>query len=357
MSSTDNIYDNEYCRLRRLTSRVEVQRSCVRANFRRWVQIRRRFFIIKKFFFKYLKFKYTISIIGTRRSREFGNGGGRTNGPVRGLQRTPGEQSLFCPRGRHGISDNSLFGALKCPDPRKVHHCRLPRFPFLFIPLQLSHLFLNLLRLQSEYGLTEEQVAGRCLAFPRDRSQEIGNWTSPSSFPEFKEAFMLFDKDEDGQITMAELGVVMRSLGQRPTGKRRSRGAPPRRSGRKSILPRDFSAKSRVKLRLGRTREKFSHEKVTLTPSEFVSATNAGTMPENVSGSTFGAGSLSCNGRHFYQVKSLRWAHNENPYSSKWKSVDRDVSREEVRLREKYVPPLPAYNSEDWLSSSARLRK
>lgn len=29
---------------------------------------------------------------------------------------------------------------------------------------------------------------------------------------------MLFDKDEDGAITMAELGVVMRSLGQRPTG-------------------------------------------------------------------------------------------------------------------------------------------
>ncbi|XP_075237394.1 calmodulin-like isoform X2 [Lycorma delicatula] len=45
----------------------------------------------------------------------------------------------------------------------------------------------------SEYGLTEDQVA------------------------EYKEAFMLFDKDEDGQITMAELGVVMRSLGQRPT--------------------------------------------------------------------------------------------------------------------------------------------
>lgn len=37
---------------------------------------------------------------------------------------------------------------------------------------------------------------------------------------EFKEAFMLFDKDEDGTITMAELGVVMRSLGQRPTGKK-----------------------------------------------------------------------------------------------------------------------------------------
>ncbi|BET03410.1 efhand [Nesidiocoris tenuis] len=45
----------------------------------------------------------------------------------------------------------------------------------------------------TEYGLSEDQVA------------------------EFKEAFMLFDKDEDGAITMAELGVVMRSLGQRPT--------------------------------------------------------------------------------------------------------------------------------------------
>lgn len=29
---------------------------------------------------------------------------------------------------------------------------------------------------------------------------------------------MLFDKDEDGSITLAELGVVMRSMGQRPTG-------------------------------------------------------------------------------------------------------------------------------------------
>lgn len=37
-------------------------------------------------------------------------------------------------------------------------------------------------------------------------------------FAEFKEAFMLFDKDEDGTVTIAELGVVMRSLGQRPSG-------------------------------------------------------------------------------------------------------------------------------------------
>ncbi|KAL0882916.1 hypothetical protein ABMA27_016422 [Loxostege sticticalis] len=52
---------------------------------------------------------------------------------------------------------------------------------------------LAIRQVSSEYGLTEEQVA------------------------EFKEAFMLFDKDEDGTITMAELGVVMRSLGQRPS--------------------------------------------------------------------------------------------------------------------------------------------
>ncbi|XP_043195790.1 neo-calmodulin-like isoform X1 [Amphibalanus amphitrite] len=44
-----------------------------------------------------------------------------------------------------------------------------------------------------EYGLTEEIVA------------------------EFKEAFMLLDRDEDGIINMSELGVVMKSLGQRPT--------------------------------------------------------------------------------------------------------------------------------------------
>ncbi|GIY38891.1 calmodulin [Caerostris darwini] len=35
--------------------------------------------------------------------------------------------------------------------------------------------------------------------------------------PEFKEAFGLFDHNGDGSIEAAELGVVMRSLGQRPT--------------------------------------------------------------------------------------------------------------------------------------------
>ena len=47
---------------------------------------------------------------------------------------------------------------------------------------------------QDEWQLTDEQVA------------------------EFKEVFMLFDKDEDGVITFPELILVMKSLGQRPLG-------------------------------------------------------------------------------------------------------------------------------------------
>ena len=46
----------------------------------------------------------------------------------------------------------------------------------------------------SEHGLTEDQVA------------------------DFKEAFIAIDKDEDGLITVTELGKVMKSLGQRSTG-------------------------------------------------------------------------------------------------------------------------------------------
>ena len=34
---------------------------------------------------------------------------------------------------------------------------------------------------------------------------------------EFREAFGLFDKDNDGSITSKELGTVMKSLGQNPT--------------------------------------------------------------------------------------------------------------------------------------------
>ena len=35
---------------------------------------------------------------------------------------------------------------------------------------------------------------------------------------EFKQAFALFDTDGNGYVTTDELGTVMRSLGQKPTG-------------------------------------------------------------------------------------------------------------------------------------------
>ena len=50
---------------------------------------------------------------------------------------------------------------------------------------------------QHEWNLTKEQVA------------------------EYKEVFMLFDKDEDGVLSFPELTVVMKSLGQRPSGKQK----------------------------------------------------------------------------------------------------------------------------------------
>ena len=40
---------------------------------------------------------------------------------------------------------------------------------------------------------------------------------SEEQINDFKEAFSLFDKDNDGTISKDELGTVMRSLGQNPT--------------------------------------------------------------------------------------------------------------------------------------------
>ena len=35
---------------------------------------------------------------------------------------------------------------------------------------------------------------------------------------DYKEVFMLFDRDEDGVLSFQELQVVMKSMGQRPSG-------------------------------------------------------------------------------------------------------------------------------------------
>ena len=53
---------------------------------------------------------------------------------------------------------------------------------------------------------------------PLDPSPSTADQLSEEQIAEFKEAFSLFDRDGDGTITTKELGTVMRSLGQNPTG-------------------------------------------------------------------------------------------------------------------------------------------
>ena len=55
-----------------------------------------------------------------------------------------------------------------------------------------------------------------CLSYPRHPKSEHG--LTEEQVADFKEAFMLIDKDEDGLITVSELSTVMKSLGQRSTG-------------------------------------------------------------------------------------------------------------------------------------------
>merc|ERR1712241_1353963 len=49
------------------------------------------------------------------------------------------------------------------------------------------------------------------------KGNQIREDLTDEQIAEFKEAFVLFDKDGDGTITTKELATVMRSLGQHPT--------------------------------------------------------------------------------------------------------------------------------------------
>ncbi|XP_045483868.1 calmodulin-beta isoform X2 [Pieris rapae] len=104
-----------------------------------------------------------------------------TSGGQKGGPKTPVKPSAQKGSVKTAPPKQAAAAAVKTPQGKKKKGHKHQQYE-LIVTINLS-----------EYGLTEEQVA------------------------EFKEAFMLFDKDEDGTITMAELGVVMRSLGQRPS--------------------------------------------------------------------------------------------------------------------------------------------
>ncbi|VBB34865.1 unnamed protein product, partial [Acanthocheilonema viteae] len=48
-------------------------------------------------------------------------------------------------------------------------------------------------------------------------NEDITKQLTPEEIDEFREAFVMFDKDGNGTISTKELGIAMRSLGQNPT--------------------------------------------------------------------------------------------------------------------------------------------
>lgn len=69
------------------------------------------------------------------------------------------------------------------------------------------------LQISDSKSVSQAVRAGKPRAFEMTDAPHL----SEAQVTEFREAFAMFDKDGDGSISVAELGHVMRSLGQNPT--------------------------------------------------------------------------------------------------------------------------------------------
>uniref|UniRef100_A0A8B9XZX8 Troponin C, skeletal muscle n=1 Tax=Bos mutus grunniens TaxID=30521 RepID=A0A8B9XZX8_BOSMU len=66
-------------------------------------------------------------------------------------------------------------------------------------------------------GLSLRLFDGPCLLQTTDQQAEARSYLSEEMIAEFKAAFDMFDADGGGDISVKELGTVMRMLGQTPT--------------------------------------------------------------------------------------------------------------------------------------------